>query len=95
LRIANIEDFGKVTITDKRTILNLGCYCIYICKKPKNLKMGVWQQLAEYLYIRKKDPNAPQSSWMKYMHGINRISLFMFILAIIVIILKITILKKH
>lgn len=57
--------------------------------------MGVWQQLAEYLYIRKKDPNAPQSSWMKYMHGINRISIFMFILAIIVIILKITILKRH
>ncbi len=57
--------------------------------------MGVWQQLAEYLYIRKKDPNAPQSSWIKYMHGINRISIFMFILAIIVIILKITVFRKH
>ena len=36
--------------------------------------MGVLRQLAEYLYIR-KDPNKPNTQWMKYMHGINRISL--------------------
>jgi hypothetical protein len=50
--------------------------------------MGFWKQLAEYLYIKKRDPNAPSTTWMKYMHGINRISLLMFLLALIVIIIK-------
>jgi hypothetical protein len=57
--------------------------------------MGVLKQLAEYFYIKKRDPNAPHTQWMKYMHGINRISLFMFIVALIIIILKLFVLKKH
>jgi len=57
--------------------------------------MGVWRQFAEYLYIKKRDPNAPQSQWMKYMHGINRISIFMFFLALIVMLLKVFVFKKH
>lgn len=57
--------------------------------------MGVWRQLAEYFYIKKRDPKAPHTRWMQYMHGINRISLFMFIAALIIIILKLFILKKH
>lgn len=32
---------------------------------------------------------------MKYMHGINRISIFMFLLALIVMILKVFVFKKH
>ena len=56
--------------------------------------MGVWRQLQEYLYIKKRDPNAPHSRWMQYMHGINRISLFMFIIAIIVIIIKLVMMKR-
>jgi hypothetical protein len=32
---------------------------------------------------------------MKYMHGINRISLFMFIIAVIIMILKLTIFRKN
>jgi|ADGO01.1.fsa_nt_gi hypothetical protein len=54
----------------------------------KNSPMGFLRQLAEYFYIKKRDPNAPHTKWMKYMHGINRISLFMFILALIIIIIK-------
>jgi len=57
--------------------------------------MGIWQQLAEYLYLKKRDPNAPHSRWMSYMHGINRISIFMFLLALIIILLKIFVFKKH
>ncbi|RZS72716.1 DUF6728 family protein [Pseudobacter ginsenosidimutans] len=57
--------------------------------------MGFWRQLAEYLYIKKKDPNAPRTQWMKYMHGINRLSLIMFLIAIIIIIVKLVILKRH
>jgi hypothetical protein len=50
--------------------------------------MGILKQFAEYLYLRKKDPNAQSTQWMKYMHGINRISIMLFILALIIIILK-------
>ena len=57
--------------------------------------MGILRQLAEYLYIKKKDPNAPSTKWMRYMHGINRISLMMFVLAIIVIIVKLLFFRRH
>jgi hypothetical protein len=50
--------------------------------------MGIWKQIAEYLYIKKRDPNAPRSPWLKYMHGMNRISLFMFLIAILIIIFR-------
>ena len=55
--------------------------------------MGILKQLAEYLYLRKKDPNRPDSSWVKYMHGINRLSLLLFVFAIIVMIVKLFIKK--
>ncbi|HEY8387161.1 MAG TPA: DUF6728 family protein [Parasegetibacter sp.] len=52
--------------------------------------MGIWRQIAEYLYIKKKDPNSPPpSSWMRYMHGMNRISIFLFLIAIIIIIVRV------
>jgi hypothetical protein len=57
--------------------------------------MGVLRQVAEYLYIKKRDPNAPHSQWMKYMHGINRISIFMFLLAMLVIAVRIIFFKRH
>jgi purine-cytosine permease-like protein len=57
--------------------------------------MGVWRQIAEYLYIKKRDPNEPRTQWMKYMHGINRLSLLMFLVALIVMVLKIFVFKKH
>ena len=50
--------------------------------------MGVLRQMSEYLYLRKKDPNAPNSQLVKYMHGINRISIFMFLIGLIIIIIK-------
>ncbi len=56
--------------------------------------MGIWRQIAEYLYIKKKDPNAPHSQWIKYMHGINRISIFLFLLALIIMFLKLVVFKK-
>ncbi|MBM3440160.1 MAG: hypothetical protein FJX94_04800 [Bacteroidetes bacterium] len=54
--------------------------------------MGVVRQIAEYLYLRKKDPNAPSTQWIKYMHGINRISIYMFIFALLVMLVKLVIL---
>ena len=55
--------------------------------------MGVLKQIATYLYLKKKDPDTPDSQWVKYMHGINRISLLLFIFALIVIIVKLFIRK--
>jgi hypothetical protein len=53
--------------------------------------MGVLKQLAEYLYLRKKDPNRPDSQFVKYMHGINRISILMFLFALIILFYKLVI----
>ena len=50
--------------------------------------MGILRQIAEYLYLKKKDPNAPKTQFVKYMHGINRLSIFLFLLALIIIAIK-------
>jgi hypothetical protein len=55
--------------------------------------MGVLKQIAEYLYIRKPDPDRPKTNFVKYMHGINRLSLLLFIVALIILAFKL-ILKK-
>jgi hypothetical protein len=48
----------------------------------------VWNQVLTYLYIRKRDPNDPRNIDIKFMHGMNRISIFMFFIAIIVMIVR-------
>ncbi len=53
-----------------------------------NSFMGVLKQIAEYLYIKKPDPNRPKSLFVKYMHGINRLSLLIFILCLIILAIK-------
>jgi len=50
--------------------------------------MGVLNQIAQYLYLKKKDPNAPNSQWVKYMHGINRLSIILFLVAMIILAVK-------
>jgi len=50
--------------------------------------MGFLKQLAEYLYLRKPDPQRPKTDFIKYMHGINRLSLLLFILALIILAVK-------
>ena len=50
--------------------------------------MGVLNQIAQYLYLKKKDPNAPDTQWVKYMHGINRLSILLFLLAMIILAVK-------
>jgi hypothetical protein len=56
--------------------------------KLEALSMGVLKQLAEYLYLRKKDPNRPKDKWIGYMHGINRISILVFLLCLIILAIK-------
>jgi hypothetical protein len=50
--------------------------------------MGVLKQVAEYLYLRKPDPDRPKTQFVKYMHGINRLSLLLFVVALIILAFK-------
>ncbi|MBN8782650.1 MAG: hypothetical protein J0G98_06245 [Terrimonas ferruginea] len=50
--------------------------------------MGVFRQLAEYLYIKKPSADRPKSSWVGYMHGINRISILIFLLCLVILAIK-------
>lgn len=52
--------------------------------------MSVLTQIAEYLYLKKKDPNRPNSSFVKKMHFINRLSILLFLLAMIILIIKLS-----
>lgn len=66
---------------------------IYYEKRNNNLFLKtnsytMWKQILEYLYLRKKDPNAPKSLDLKFMHGMNRISIFMFLFALIVLLIR-------
>jgi hypothetical protein len=50
--------------------------------------MSIFRQIAEYLYIRKPDPERPKTQWLKYMHGINRLSILLFLVAVLIILTK-------
>ena len=50
--------------------------------------MSVLKQVAEYLYLRKRDPDEKPTQWMKYMHGINRLSIILLLAALIIIAFK-------
>ena len=54
--------------------------------------MGIWNQFAEYLFIKKRDPKEERTQWEKYMHGMNRISLMMFLVGVLVMLFKLFIL---
>ena len=50
--------------------------------------MGVWRQIGEYLWIVKKDPDAPHSKFLGAMHFINRLSILLFLAAMIILIIE-------
>ncbi len=50
--------------------------------------MGILKQIAEYLYLKKKDPDSPDTQWVRYMHGINRLSIILFLIAMVIIVVK-------
>jgi hypothetical protein len=51
--------------------------------------MSILRQIGQYLYIVKKNPNEANTQWMKYMHGINRISILLFLFAMVVILVRV------
>jgi len=50
--------------------------------------MGILKQIGQYLFIVKKDPNDKPTQWTKYMHRINRLSIILFLLALIFLAIK-------
>ena len=54
----------------------------------KKIIMGFLRQIGEYLYIVKRDSKQERTGMMKAMHGMNRISLIVFLIGIIVILVR-------
>ncbi|MEZ4687674.1 MAG: DUF6728 family protein [Bacteroidia bacterium] len=48
----------------------------------------VLKKIAVYMGIRKPDPNDPDTFNLKVMHGINRISIIMFLVAIVIMLVR-------
>jgi hypothetical protein len=54
----------------------------------KNYLMGFLRQIGEYLFLVKRDSNQERTGMMKAMHGMNRISLIVFLIGIMVILVR-------
>lgn len=50
--------------------------------------MEVWNKIFAYITFRKPEAGAPTSFNLKVMHGINKISILMFLFGLIVLIIK-------
>ena len=50
--------------------------------------MKFLRQIGEYLFLVKRDPNQERTGMMKAMHGMNRLSLLMFIVSLLVMLFK-------
>ncbi len=68
--------------------LNLAPFLYLVPCALNPLLMGVLKQIAEYLYLRKPDPNRPKTNFVKYMHGINRLSILLFLLALFIMLFR-------
>ncbi len=53
------------------------------------MKRTFWQQISEYLYLKKKDPEANKGINVKLMHGMNRISILIFLGAMILLLYRV------
>ncbi|RBL92713.1 hypothetical protein DF182_09085 [Chitinophaga flava] len=54
---------------------------------------SLWRQILRYFYIGKGDPNAPKTRYVAMMHGMNRISIILFVIALIVMIIRL--MRRH
>lgn len=48
----------------------------------------MWNQILTYLYIRKRNPDDPRNIDIRMMHGMNRISLIVFLVGLIIMIVR-------
>ncbi len=60
-------------------------------KEEEKKDVGYYFNFKEVLtyYFRKKDPSRPSNTNLKLMHGINKISIIMFLICLIVIITRV------
>ena len=49
---------------------------------------AMWKMILTYLYLRKQDPNDPKHLDVRFMHGMNRISIFLFLLALVLMLVR-------
>ena len=52
--------------------------------------MEVWKKILGYITFKKRDPNDPSNFNLKMMHGINKVSIIMFLIGVIVLIIKLS-----
>ena len=50
--------------------------------------MGILRQFAEYLYLKRRDPNAPRNSYTRMMHGMNRLSILIFLAVLLLLVYR-------
>lgn len=48
----------------------------------------IWDQILHYLFLKKKDPDAPRSTYLMLMHGMNRISILLFLICVIILLVR-------
>jgi hypothetical protein len=64
-------------------------------KQEEKKKKGLWEffTLSEVggYFFRKKDPNRPSNINLKMMHGVNKISIVIFLLGVLYLIYKLVI----
>ncbi|GAA4319167.1 DUF6728 family protein [Compostibacter hankyongensis] len=48
----------------------------------------IWDQVLRYLFLKKQDPNAPKTTYVKLMHGMNRISILLFLICVIILLVR-------
>lgn len=48
----------------------------------------MWQQILRYFYLRKRRPEDPRNIDLSLMHGMNRISIFVFLIAVIIMLIR-------
>lgn len=49
---------------------------------------SIWNQVLQYLFIRKRDKSEQLNTNTKLMHGMNRISILLFLIAILVMLYR-------
>jgi hypothetical protein len=81
------EETSKIKLTSERagTGTNPPLFSVYLSKLF--YPMGVFGKILSYITFRKQNVDKRDYN-LKMMHGINRISIFMFLLAVIIMIIR-------
>jgi hypothetical protein len=48
----------------------------------------MWKQILQYLYLRKPKPGAVRNVNVRLMHGMNRIAILIFLIAIVIMAIR-------